>query len=66
MDLLALDEVQRRLRIVGQSYAGVHPIEVARIIGSLDRSNDFDRSFRPRQELLHAAAGQSSLRLPRG
>ena len=49
MDLLALDEVQRRLRIVGQSYAGVHPIEVARIIGSLDRSNDFDRSFRPRK-----------------
>src|SRR6478735_1335420 len=49
MDLLALDEVQRRLRIVGQSYAGVHPIEVARIVGSLDRSNDFDRSFRPRK-----------------
>jgi hypothetical protein len=49
VDLLALDEVQRRLRIVGQSYAGVHPIEVARVIGSLDRSDDFDRNFKPRR-----------------
>ena len=49
MDLLALDEVQRRLRIVGQSYAGVRPIEVSRVIGSLDRSDDFDRNFRPRR-----------------
>jgi hypothetical protein len=49
MDLLPLDEVQRRLRVVGQSYAGVRPIEVARVVGSLDRSRDFDRSFRPRR-----------------
>jgi hypothetical protein len=47
MELLPLDEVQRRLRIVGQSYAGVRPIEVERIIGSLDRSEDFDRDFTP-------------------
>jgi hypothetical protein len=49
MDLLPLDEVQRRLSVVAQSYAGVRPIEVARIIGSLDRSDDFDRDFRPRR-----------------
>jgi hypothetical protein len=49
VELLPLDEVQRRLRVVGQSYAGVRPIEVARVIGSLDRSDDFDRSFRPRR-----------------
>ena len=49
MDLLPLEEVQRRLRVVGQSYAGVRPIEVARVVGSLDRSRDFDRSFRPRR-----------------
>jgi hypothetical protein len=47
-DLLALDEVQRRLRVVSQSYAGVRAIEVRRIIGSVDRSTDFDRRFRPR------------------
>ena len=47
MNLLPLDEVQRRLRIVGQSYAGVQAVEVTRIIGSLDRSDDFDRRFTP-------------------
>jgi hypothetical protein len=51
VDLLALDEVQRRLRITGQSYSGVHPIEVARVVGSLDRSGDFDRDFRPMRRL---------------
>lgn len=49
MDLLELDEVQRRLRITGQSYQGTRPIEVDRIVGSLDRSTDFDRDFRPRR-----------------
>jgi hypothetical protein len=52
-DLLPLDEVQRRLRVVGQSYAGIRPIEVGRIIGSVDRSLDFDRCFTPR---LHGSA----------
>src|SRR3954454_5713346 len=47
-DLLPLDEVQRRLCVVSQSYAGVRPIEVRRIIGSVDRSTDFDRQSRPR------------------
>ena len=49
MKLLPLDEVQRRLRIVGQAYVGVQPVEVARIIGSLDRSDDFDRHFAPQR-----------------
>jgi hypothetical protein len=49
MELLPLEEVQRRLRIVGQSYKGVRPIEVGRVVGSLDRSGDFDRNFRPRR-----------------
>jgi hypothetical protein len=56
MDLLGLEDVRRRLRIVGQSYEGVRPIEVRRIVGSLDRSTDFDRDFRPR-------LGQSTQRL---
>jgi hypothetical protein len=49
MELLPLAEVQQRLRITGQSYAGVRSIEVARVVGSLDRTGDFDRSFRPRR-----------------
>ena len=47
--LLDLAEVQRQLRITGQSYAGVHPIDITRIVGSVDRTSDFDRRFRPRR-----------------
>jgi ParB-like nuclease domain len=49
MDLLTLEETRDRLRVVRQSYGGVRPIPVARIVGSLDRTTDFDRSFRPRR-----------------
>ncbi len=48
MGLMNLDNVRDRLRIVGQSYGGVHPIPVPHIIGSLARDSDFDREFRPR------------------
>jgi hypothetical protein len=51
-DLLPLGEVARRLRIVGQSYVGVEPILVERIVGSVDRTVDFDRRFRPRRRGL--------------
>jgi hypothetical protein len=49
MDLLGFDETRDRLRVVGQSYGGVREIPVDRIVGSLDRTADFDRSFRPRR-----------------
>ena len=49
MDLLPLDEVRRRLRVVGQSYLGIVSIPVARVVGSLDRTGDFDRDFRARR-----------------
>src|SRR4051812_19182486 len=67
--LLPLDEVQRRLRVVGQSYAGIRPIEVHRIIGSVDRSLDFDRCFTPRlqgsaQQMASLRAGFPSGDLP--
>jgi hypothetical protein len=48
VDLLHLEDVQNRLRIVGQVYGGVQPIPVNGIIGSLARPSDFDRDFRPR------------------
>jgi hypothetical protein len=50
--LLPLAEVTDRLRIRGQHYAGIKTIPVGRIIGSVDRSVDFDRLFRPRRLLL--------------
>jgi len=51
MGLLPLDEVRRRLRITGQSYAGVRPVALERIVGSVDRSADFGRDFRARRSL---------------
>ena len=48
-ELLPLEEVTRRLRVFNQSYVGVRSIPVAKIIGTLDRSRDFDRRFLPRR-----------------
>lgn len=66
MDLLPLDETRRRLRIVAQSYAGVRPIPVERIVGSLDRSSDFDRDFRPRRPASRARLASLRRAFPDG
>jgi hypothetical protein len=47
--LLPLGEVRQRLGLVTQSYEGVRSIRVDQILGSLDRTVDFDRDFRPRR-----------------
>ena len=52
--LLPFAEVQRRLGLTSQSYSGVRPIQVDRIVGTLDRTVDFDRDFRPRTKRLSA------------
>ena len=57
MGLLPLDEVRRRLGAVGQSDGGLKPIPVERIVGSVDRSGDFDRSFGSRKSLSRARLG---------
>lgn len=48
--LLGLDEVQGRLGLFQQSYVGVRPIQVDGIIGSVDKSQEFDKDFRPRTD----------------
>lgn len=47
-ELLPLDEVTRRLRLFDQVYLGVRPIPVDRIVGTVDRTREFDREFLPR------------------
>ncbi len=47
--LLSFDAVKHSLRIGGQSYLGVRTVEVAKIVGSVDRYADFDRAFMPTQ-----------------
>jgi hypothetical protein len=49
--LLPFDEARNRLRVSGRAYLGVREIPLDRIVGSVDRSDDFDRDFRPRRRL---------------
>ncbi len=44
-----LDEVRRRLRVVGQVDGGLQEIPVDRIVGSVDGSGDFGRDFAGRR-----------------
>jgi hypothetical protein len=46
--LLSFNDLRARLQLFQQSYAGLQTIEVARIVGTVDRSDDFDRDFLPR------------------
>lgn len=50
--LLPLEEVKRRLRAFEQTYEGVKPIPVDKIVGTSDRLADFDEHFLPRNEEL--------------
>lgn len=47
--LLELDEVGRRLRVFEQTYLGVRPIPVGRIVGTVSRTSGFDREFLPQR-----------------
>lgn len=64
--LLPLEEVQRRLRIVGQSYVGVRPVPLERIVGSVDRSADFGRGFRARRSLSRSRLAALRAAFPDG
>lgn len=46
--LPSFNELRTRLHLFQQSYIGLHTIEVADIVGTVDRSDDFDRDFLPR------------------
>jgi hypothetical protein len=44
---VALDEVQKRMRVFEQTYVGIRPIPVRQIVGSASRTSDFDKDFLP-------------------
>jgi len=50
--LLSYDEVKEKLRIGGPVYRGVRPVEVEKIVGSLNRYHEFDRAFLPLQDKI--------------
>jgi hypothetical protein len=54
MGLIPFGEATRRLHVMARSDIGIHEIEVDRIIGSVDRSTDFDRDFRARRGFSRA------------
>jgi hypothetical protein len=66
MGLLPLDEVRRRLRITGQSYAGLREVPLDRIVGSVDRSADFSRDFRSRRALSRSRLAGLRAAFPNG
>ena len=48
-DLLAYGEVQRLNKAEAETYQGIKSVPVKDIVGSVDRYQDFDRAFFPRQ-----------------
>ena len=48
-ELLSFEQVRRQLPIKSQVYRGVQAIPIDKIIGSLDRYEDFNRNFLPTQ-----------------
>ncbi|MBA2755102.1 MAG: transcriptional regulator [Chloroflexia bacterium] len=48
-DLIPYHEVRRRLSPERESYRGLQTVNINQIVGSMDRFNDFDRAFLPRQ-----------------
>jgi len=49
-DLIPFHELRKRLSPEGESYRGMQTVPVSQIIGSMDRFEDFDRTFLPRRK----------------
>ena len=49
-DLLPFHELRRRLQPESESYRGLQTVPTAKIVGSMDRFRDFDRTFLPRKK----------------
>ena len=48
-DLIPYHEVRQRVSPEGESYRGVQTVPLSQIVGSMDRFQDFNREFFPRQ-----------------
>ena len=65
-DLVPFPEVRKRLRLFEEKYRGVQAIPVAAIVGSVDKSAQFDRTFRPRAAEQRERMRQIALAFPDG
>ncbi len=64
--LLPLQEVKTRLRLFNSTYLGVRVIPVAKIVGTVSRSKDFDRDFRPQFDHVEERLDQFARAFPQG
>ena len=48
-DLIPFEDLKKTMGFEGQRYRGLRPVPLGQIIGSLGRSQDFDRAFLPTQ-----------------
>ncbi|HUG87597.1 MAG TPA: ParB/RepB/Spo0J family partition protein [Actinomycetota bacterium] len=64
--LLDLDDVRSRLSVFEETYEGIRPIPVARVVGTAGRSRDFDRDFLPRDERTRERWRKVEQTFPRG
>lgn len=65
-ELLDLDEVRTRLGVFRESYVGIRPVPVARVIGTAGRGREFDRDFLPRDERTRERWRRVEQTFPRG
>lgn len=54
VDLLSLYDVKELLRPKSETYIGVKPIPISKIVGSEGRYQDFNRTFLPKKEMLRS------------
>ncbi len=62
--LVDFEDLRDRLHLFEQSYLGIRPIEVDKIVGSVSRADDFDRDFNPRGEHIRARWSQLERAFP--
>jgi hypothetical protein len=65
-ELLPLKEVTSRLRMFNQHYVGIRTIPVEKVIGTTDRSIDFDRQFLPRRRDMAERWRRVEMAFPEG
>lgn len=64
--LLSFDKIRRSLNIKAESDKGLREVEIDQIIGSLNRYQDFDESFLPRQTFTRSRWQEIDKALLRG
>lgn len=61
MSLLRFEETSRRLQTAARTYRGIRSIPLDRIVGSVNRSGDFDRHFSARHQPAQRVLSQARL-----